>query len=80
MLNEGKQIYNFIYSSGSGTVNNYGSGSDFLTNSGSTSQNVTVPTVPVPVPQHWRKVVPKNRYLTLKKPLTVHMVTLWRSR
>jgi hypothetical protein len=30
------------------------SGSDFLTNygSGSTSKKVTVPTVPVPVPQH----------------------------
>jgi hypothetical protein len=39
---------------GSGTVINYGSGSDFLTSygsgSGSTSQKVTVPTVPVPVP------------------------------
>ncbi len=44
--------------SGSGTVINYGSGSDFLTSygsgSGSTSQKVTVP-VPVPVPQHWLK-------------------------
>ncbi len=45
-------------SSGSGTVINNGSGSDFLTSygsgygSGSTSQKVTVPTVPVPVPQH----------------------------
>jgi hypothetical protein len=43
-------------SSGSGTVINYGSGSgsDFLTSygSGSTSQKVTVPTAPVPVPQH----------------------------
>ncbi len=47
--------------SGSGTVINYGSGSgsDFLTSygsgygSGSTSQKVTVPKVPVPVPQHW---------------------------
>jgi hypothetical protein len=44
------------YGSGSGTVINYGSGSDFLTSygsgygSGSTSQKVTVP--PVPVPQH----------------------------
>ncbi len=42
--------------SGSRTVINYGSGSDFLTSygsgsgSGSTSQKVTVPTVPVPVP------------------------------
>jgi hypothetical protein len=47
-------IHNFISSSGSGTVINYGSGSDFLTSygSGSTSQKVTVPTVPVPVPQH----------------------------
>ncbi len=59
ILNEGNQIHNFIYSSGSGTVINYGSGSgyNFLTNygsvSGSTSKKVTVPTVPVPVPQHW---------------------------
>jgi hypothetical protein len=50
ILNEGNQIYNFISSSGSGNVINYGSGSDFLTSygSGSTSQKVTVPTVPVP--------------------------------
>jgi hypothetical protein len=57
MLNEGNQIHNFIYSSGSGTVINfYGSGSDILTSSGSgpgsTRQKVTVPTVPVPVPEH----------------------------
>jgi hypothetical protein len=54
MLNEGNQIHNFISSSGSGTVINYSSGSDFLTNygSGSSSQKATVPTVPVPVPQH----------------------------
>ena len=49
MLNEGNH-------SGSGTVINYGSGSgsDFLTSygSGSTRQKVTVPKVPVPVPQH----------------------------
>ncbi len=53
MLIEGKQIHNFISSSGSGTVINYGSGSDFSTSygSGSTSQKVPVPTVPVPVPQ-----------------------------
>jgi hypothetical protein len=45
---------NFISSSGPGTVINYGSGSDILTSSGSnsTSQKVTVPTVPVPFPQH----------------------------
>ncbi len=59
MLSEGNQIHNFISSSGSGTVINYGSGfgSDFLTSygsgSGSTRQKFTVPTVPVPVPQHW---------------------------
>jgi hypothetical protein len=55
MFNEGNQIYNFMSSSGSGTVINYGSGSgsDFETSygsgygSGSTSQKVTVPTVPV---------------------------------
>ncbi len=61
IFNEGNQIHNCMSSSGSGTVINYGSGSgsDFLTSygsgygSGSTSQKVTVPTVPVPVPQHW---------------------------
>jgi hypothetical protein len=58
MFNEGNQIHYFISSSGSGTVINYGSGSGFKTSygsgygSGSTSQKVTVPTVPVPVPQH----------------------------
>jgi hypothetical protein len=61
MLNEGSQIHDFISSSGSGTVINYGSGSAFLTSygsgSGSTRQKVTVPMVPVPVPvpQHWRQ-------------------------
>jgi hypothetical protein len=60
VFNEGNQIHNFMSSSGSGTVINYGSDSDFLTSygsgygSGSTSQKVTVPTVPVPVPQHWK--------------------------
>ncbi len=62
MLNEDNQIYNFISSSGFGTVINYGSGSgsgsDFLpsygSGSGSTSQKVTVPTVPVP--QHCYRV------------------------
>jgi hypothetical protein len=52
MLNGGNQIHNFISSSGSGTVINYGFGSrsDFLTSSGSgsTGQKVTVPTVPAP--------------------------------
>ena len=51
IFNEGNQIHNFMSS--------YGSGSDFLTSygsgSGSTSQKVTVPTVPVPVPQRWSK-------------------------
>ncbi len=55
MLNEGNQKHNFISSSASGTVINYGSGSDFLTSygsgSGSNSQKITVPTVPVP--QRW---------------------------
>ena len=55
-FNEGNQIQNFMSSSGSRTVINYGSGSDFLTSygsgSGSTSQKVTVLTVPVP--QHCR--------------------------
>jgi hypothetical protein len=59
MFNEGNQIHNFMSSSGSGTVINYGSGSDFLTSygsgsgAGSTSPKVTVPTVPVP--QHCKK-------------------------
>ncbi len=57
MLNEGNQIHNFISSSGYGTVINKGSCSDFLTSYGSgsssTSQNVTVPLVPVQVPQRW---------------------------
>jgi hypothetical protein len=61
MLNEGNQIHNFISSSGSRTVINYdsGSGSNFLKSygSGSTRQKVTVPTVPAPVPQHWRWVL-----------------------
>ncbi len=43
ILNEGNQIHNFISSSGSDFLTSYGSGSN--------SQKVTVPTVPVP--QHW---------------------------
>jgi hypothetical protein len=73
MLNEGNQIHNFISRSGSGTVINYGSGSvsDFLTSYGSgsgsssTRQKVTVPTVPVLVPQHCKKQpisVSKSRF------------------
>jgi hypothetical protein len=59
ILNEGNQIHNYISSSGSGTVIKYGSGSDFLTSygSGSTSQKVAVPTVPVPVPQRCLKIM-----------------------
>ncbi len=70
IFNEGNQIHNFMSSSGSGTVIHYGSGSgsDFLTiygsgyGSGSTSQKVTVPTVPVPVlvPQHCIEVKQTN--------------------
>jgi hypothetical protein len=63
ILNEGNQIpgYTILYCVfvrtfvitfyyGSGTVINYGSGSNFLTSSGSgsTRQKVEVPTVPVP--------------------------------
>ena len=53
MLSEGNQIHNFISSSGSGTVINYGTVPVpiFSTSSGSPSQKVTVPTVPVPVLQ-----------------------------
>jgi hypothetical protein len=49
-FNKGNQINIFISSSGSGTLINYGFGSDFLTSygSGSASQKVTVPMVPVP--------------------------------
>ncbi len=58
IFHEGNQIHNFMSSSGSGPVINYGSGSgsDLLPSygsgygSGSTSQKVTVPKVPVPVP------------------------------
>jgi hypothetical protein len=62
-------------SSGSGSVINYGSGSDFLTSyssgsgSGSKSQKVPVPTVPVPVPvpvpQHCQQGVTKRCRLSL---------------
>jgi hypothetical protein len=54
ILNEGNKIHNFISSSGSRTVINYGSGSDFIksygssSGSGSTGQKVPVTTVPVP--------------------------------
>jgi hypothetical protein len=60
ILNEGNQKHNFVSSSGSGTVINYGSGSgsDFLTSYGSgsssTRQIVTVPTVPVPQHCIWK--------------------------
>jgi hypothetical protein len=50
MLNQ-KSKTKFLSTFCSGTVINYGSGSDFLTSYGSTSQKVTVPTVPVP--QHF---------------------------
>ncbi len=56
MLNEENQIHNLISGSGSGTVNNYVSNSDFLTrygsDSGSASQKDMVSMVPVPVPKH----------------------------
>ncbi len=71
MFNEGNQIHNFMSSSGSGTVINYNSGSDFLTSygsgygAGSTSQKVTVPTVPVPVPQHWLIIIKKLSTLSI---------------
>jgi hypothetical protein len=81
-LNEGNQIikYTILYCVivrtfvipfyyGSGTVINYGSGSDFLTSygSGSTRQKVMVPTVPIPVSTTLRTVIlsiPKWRFTT----------------
>ncbi len=62
MLNEGNQIHNFITSSGSGTVINYGSSSDFLASygSGSTRQKVTVP-----VPQHCSQL-PMRRFIFIR--------------
>ncbi len=65
-FNEGNQIHNFMSISGSGTVINYVTGSDFLTSYGSgsesTSQKVTVPMVPVP--QHWFEIQSaKSKYL-----------------
>jgi hypothetical protein len=52
-----KESIPYSISSCDGTVINNGSGSDFLTSygSGSANQKVTVPTVPVPVPQHCRR-------------------------
>jgi hypothetical protein len=65
ILDEGNQTHNFISSSGSGTVINYGSGSDFLTSYGSYGSGSTTlimpqyflsvyTTVPctVPLPHH----------------------------
>jgi hypothetical protein len=52
MFNEGNLKHIFMSSSGSGTVMNYGSGSNFLTSYGSGFTNQKV-TVLVPVPQHW---------------------------
>jgi hypothetical protein len=50
-LDEVNQIHNFISSSGSGTVINYGSGSDFLTSYGSYgSGSTTLPTGPTARP------------------------------
>jgi hypothetical protein len=60
ILNEGNQIHNFISSSGSDFLTNYGSGS------GSTSQKVTVPTVPVPV------LLPQNCFAQAKSALNNH--------
>ena len=70
MFNEGNQIHNFMSSSVSGTVINYGSGS--------TSQKITVPTVPVPVPvpQHWSEVLMNlsTHNLTFSKNLESHFI------
>jgi hypothetical protein len=62
MFHEGNQIHNFMSSSGS----------DFLTSycSGSTSQKVTVPTVPVPVHTIEKVTVPVPApYLDHKKQI-----------
>jgi hypothetical protein len=77
MFNEGNQIHNFMSSSGSGTVINYGSGSDFLTSygSGSTSQKGTVPTVPVPVPQHCLNVC----LVPSAESSPMHAVGVWKA-
>ncbi len=63
ILNEGNQIHNFILCIWEHFCHNIllrlrTCGSDFLTSygPGSTQQEVTVPTVPVPVPQQWIKV------------------------
>ena len=61
MLIEGKQIHNFISSSGSDFLTSYGSGS--------ARQKVPVPTVPVPVPQH---CLPKIHLNTLSQFLLVY--------
>ncbi len=78
MFNEGNQIHNFISSSGSGTVINFGSGSDFLTSygSGSTRQKVTVPTVPVPQHCYHTGVHTEQNYIFLnqKKDLQVELL------
>ncbi len=72
-LNESNQIHNVISGSGSGTVINYCSGSDFLTSygsdsgSGSTSQKVPVPTVPVP--QHWAFACSVPTYFQITQPV-----------
>ncbi len=81
MFNEGNLKHNFISRSGSGTVISYGSGSDFLTSygSGSTSQKVTVLTVPVPVPQHCTIATPfyckKHQIYRCEFPLFGRMLT-----
>jgi hypothetical protein len=68
-LNEGNLIHNFKSSSGSGTV--ISSGSDFLTSSGSTSQKVTVLTVPVP--QHCENgILEKGRQLNTYSVVDPH--------
>ncbi len=84
MLSEGNQIHYLISSSGSGTVINYSSGSDFLTSyrSGSTRQKVTVPTVPVPVPQHLAAgiVDTGGKFATSVVPLTSACSTCQREK
>ena len=55
MFHEGNQIHNFMSSSGSGTVNNYGSGSTTLNATDLTRSTITL---------CWVRLGKKHPYLT----------------